>query len=400
MSSVRPRLSIRDLDLAGRRLFLRVDFNVPLEGGRVTDDTRVRETIPTIRLALEKGASVILASHLGRPKGGPDAKFSLRPVADVVAEHLGRAVDMADDCVGEAVESKARSLRAGEVLRLENLRFHAQEQKGDEAFAGRLAALAQEYANDAFGTCHRADASVAAAPRRFARPAAGLLVAKEIAALGRILDSPERPFVAVLGGAKVSDKLPVLKGLLPKVDAMLIGGAMAYTFLLAAGQGVGRSRTEPELKDEVTSLLAQAREQGVKVLLPVDHVVANGIAHADATSARAAQGSFTDGLGVDIGPGTREAFAREIAAARSVLWNGPRGVFAVDAFAPGTRAVAAAIAAASARAFTVVGGGDSVAALQQFGLADRVDWLSTGGGASLELMEGKELPGVEVLSDA
>lgn len=398
MTDVSPRLSIRHLELAGRRLFLRVDFNVPLEAGRVADDTRIRETLPTIRLALEKGAAIILASHLGRPKGGPEAKFSTKPAAAALASLLGRDVATSDDCVGEEISRRCKALRPGEILLLENLRFHAEEQKGDEAFARRLAALADDYANDAFGTCHRADASVAALPRLFARPAAGLLIEREVAALGRILRDPARPFVALLGGAKVSDKLPVLKGLLPKVDAILVGGAMAYTFLLASEQAVGGSRTEQALVGAVKDLLAAARAGGIRILLPVDHVVAPGIGEADAGSARIAAGPFTEGIGVDIGPGTREAFAREVAAARSILWNGPMGVFEVDAFAAGTRAVAAAIAASAG--FSVVGGGDSVAALNDAGLASKVGHVSTGGGALLELLAGEPMPGLDALAPA
>ena len=409
MSAVSPKLSIRNLDLAGKRLFLRVDFNVPLDGALVSDDTRIRETLPTIRLALDKGASVVLASHLGRPLvrqgGAPDPKYSTRPVADVLAALLGRPVQTAPDCVGEEVEARCTAMKSGDILLLENLRFHPEEQAGDEAFAKRLARLADLYANDAFGTCHRADASVAALPRQFDRPAAGLLIEREVNALGKILNDPARPFVAILGGAKVSDKLPVLTGLLPKVDAMLIGGAMAYTFLSAAGQHVGDSRVEPELCDDVTALMASARERGVKILLPVDHVVATGITEADAASARIVSGSFeaaTDGapanIGVDIGPATRAAFALEVSGARSILWNGPMGVFEVDAFAAGTRAVAAAVAASSA--FSVVGGGDSVAALNDAGLGARVSHVSTGGGALLELLAGEPMPGLEALAPA
>jgi phosphoglycerate kinase len=398
VTDVSPRLSIRSLDLAGRRLFLRVDFNVPLEDGRVTDDTRIRETLPTIRLALEKGASVIHASHLGRPRGGPEPKFSTKPAAAVLASLLGRDVATTDDCIGDETTRRCRALRPGEILLLENLRFHAGEQKGDETFARALAALADDYANDAFGTCHRADASVAALPRLFARPVAGLLIEREIKALGRILRDPARPFVAILGGAKVSDKLPVLKGLLPKVDAMLIGGAMAYTFLLASGQNVGGSRTEPDLAIEVQALLASARSRGVRILLPVDHVVATGIGAADASSAKIVPGPFSECIGVDIGPATREAYARELAAAGSILWNGPMGVFEVDAFAAGTRAVAAAVAASAG--FSVIGGGDSVAALHDAGLAAEVGHVSTGGGALLELLAGEPMPGLDALAPA
>ncbi len=398
MSPVSPKLSIRDLQLDGRRLFLRVDYNVPLDGSRVTDDTRIRETVPTIRLALEKGAAVILASHLGRPKGGPDPKYSTKPVAAVLASHLGRPVEALGDCVSEETLTRCKALSPGDVVLLENLRFHPEEQKGDEGFAKKLAALAHEYANDAFGTCHRADASVSALPRLFPRPSAGLLIEREVKALGRLLRDPERPFVAVLGGAKVSDKLPVLKGLLPKVDTMLIGGAMAYTFLLAEGQRAGGSRVEPELVDDVRSLLADAKQRNVTIQLPIDHVVASGITAADAGSARVVAGVFDEGLGVDIGPATREAYAATLAKARSILWNGPMGVFEVQGFAGGTHAVAAAVAAS--QAFSVVGGGDSIAALNQAGLASEVSHVSTGGGALLELLAGEEMPGLEALAPA
>ena len=393
---VAPRLSIRDLGLSGKRLFLRVDHNVPMKDGVITDDTRIRETLPTIRLALEAGAAVILASHLGRPKGGPDSKTSLRPVATRLGELLGGEVRLAPDCIGPETLGMARALAQGHLLMLENLRWHAAEQAGDAAFADQLAALANEYANDAFGTCHRADASVALVPTRFSRPAAGLLIERELKALGRLLTDPARPFVAVIGGATVSDKLPVMRGLLPEVDAILVGGAMAYTFMLARGVGVGNSRTEPDLLDAVRALDADALASGKRILLPTDHVVAPGITPADVGGASVHDGGIVEGMGVDIGPATRAAFARDIASARSILWNGPMGVFEVDAFAEGTAAVARAVA--SSPAYSVVGGGDSIAALNAAGLASRVGHVSTGGGALLELLAGEPMPGLAALA--
>lgn len=396
--AVTPRLSIRDLDLARKRLFLRADFNVPLQGARITDDTRLRETLPTIRLALDKGASLVIGSHLGRPKGGPDEKTSLAPVAAALGALLDRRVALAPDCVGAETESLARALRPGDVLLLQNLRWHAEEQKGDAAFAERLAALADAYANDAFGTCHRGDASVAVLPRRFDRAAAGLLVERELEALARVLTQPRRPFVAVLGGAKVSDKLPVMRGLLPRVDVLLIGGAMAYTLLAAQGAEVGASRVERDMLDDVRNLLGEAQRHGKLVVLPVDHVVAAGIAPQDAGGARTVAGAIVDGMGVDIGPRTRELFGAEIQRARTILWNGPMGVFEVAAFSEGTRAIAESVAAADA--FSVVGGGDSIAALNAAGLASRVGHVSTGGGALLELLAGDPMPGLEALTPA
>jgi len=391
-----PRLSIRDLDLDGRRLFLRADFNVPVEGGTIKDDTRIRETLPTIRLALERGASLVLASHLGRPKGGPDPKYSLAPVAMRLARLLERPVDLTADCVGEAAAKRCISLGRGEVILLENLRFHPEEQKGDEAFARRLASYADEYANDAFGTCHRADASVSGTARCFARPAAGLLVERELRALSRLLAKPERPFIAVLGGAKVSDKLPVMRGLLPNVEALLVGGAMAYTLLMAKGVAVGASLSEPALLDDVRALMAEAERLGRRILLPVDHVVAD--AGADAGKLRIVEGGFTEGAGFDIGPRTMDAYAREVAAARTVLWNGPLGRFESSEFAKGTEGMARAMAESTA--YTVVGGGDSIAALNSTGLADRIGHVSTGGGALLELLAGEPMPGLEALAPA
>jgi phosphoglycerate kinase len=392
-----PRLSIRDLDLEGRRLFLRADFNVPVDGGAIKDDTRIRETLPTIRLALERGASLVLASHLGRPKGGPDPKASLAPVAARLGKLLERLVDLTVDCVSEATAKRCASLSPGEVVLLENLRFHPEEQKGDAAFAQRLASYADEYANDAFGTCHRADASVSATARCFKHPAAGLLVERELNALSRLLARPERPFVAVLGGAKVSDKLPVMRGLLPKVDTMLVGGAMAYTLLMAKGVAVGSSLAEPTLLDDVRALLVEAERLGRRILLPVDHVVSIPTG-SEPTTGRVVDGGFSEGAGFDIGPRTIDAYAREVAAARTVLWNGPLGRFEVPQFAKGTEAMARAVA--ESKAYTVVGGGDSIAALNATGLSARIGHVSTGGGALLELLAGEPMPGLEALAPA
>ena len=398
MAAPAPRLSIRDLELAGRRVFVRTDFNCPIEDGRVADDTRIRGALPTLQLVLESGGSLVVASHLGRPKGEPEPRFSLRPVADRLAELLGRPVVLAPDCSSGETAALAAGLKPGEVLLLENLRFHAGEKKDDEAFARSLAALADEYVNDAFGTCHRAHASVHALPRLFERPAAGLLVEREIEALGRVLGEPERPFAAVLGGAKVSDKLPVIESLLPRVDLLLIGGAMAHSFLLADGQATGTSLVEPELVDTVKRLRADAESRGVRLLVPVDYVVAASKDDAEGGRTVAADGFGEADCGVDVGPATRAAYADALASCKTILWNGPMGVFETPPFDAGTRAVAGAVAAAEA--FSVVGGGDSVAAINEMGLADRVSHVSTGGGAMLELIAGVELPGLAALAPA
>jgi phosphoglycerate kinase len=392
------KLSVRDLDVRGKRVFLRVDFNVPLEGGRVADDTRVRAALPTLRLLLEGGARVVAASHLGRPKGKPNPAYSLRPVAARLAELLGRPVAIADDCIGPAVEERARGLAPGDVLLLENLRFHPEEEKNDPAFARSLAALADLYVDDAFGAAHRSHASVAALAGLLPRAAAGLLMDAEIAALGRLRDRPDAPYVALLGGAKVSDKIDLIAKLMERTQAILVGGAMAYTFLKAAGTGVGGSRVEADRLEAAGAIAARARERGVRLVLPVDHVVAAGpeagLPH-EATPGPA----IPDGrVGLDIGPRTRDAFAAEIRAARTVFWNGPLGLFEVPPYDAGTLAAARAIA--EARPFSVVGGGDSVAAVTRLGLADRFSHVSTGGGASLEFLSGLTLPGVAALQDA
>ena len=394
MHSIR---SLSSLALAGRRVLVRVDFNVPLADGAVADDTRIRAALPTIRAILDQpGSSVVLMSHLGRPKGKRRERLSLAPVAAHLSTLLGREVAMAPDCVGGAVERRAAALPAGGVLLLENLRFHAAEEAGDAGFARQLAALGQAYVNDAFGAAHRAHASTATVAG-YLPAAAGLLMEREVASLGRLLAAPERPFVAIVGGAKVSSKVAVLEHLLPKVDTLLIGGGMAYTFLQAGGVAVGDSLVEPELRAAAAALVRRAEELGVALLLPVDHVAADAVA-ADARRTVTETAAIAAGaIGVDVGPRTVAAFGAAIAAAGTVLWNGPMGVFEVAPFAEGTFAVAQAVAACTGT--TVVGGGDSVAAINAAGVAERITHVSTGGGASLELLEGRELPGVAALRE-
>jgi phosphoglycerate kinase len=395
------KLSIRDLDLAGKRVFVRVDFNVPLEKGRVTDDTRISETLPTLKLARERGARLVLASHLGRPKGKPDPKYSLRPVAAKLAELLGVAVEFASDCVGSEPEAKSRALANGSVLLLENVRYHPEEEANDEAFSRQLAALCDGlYVCDAFGSAHRAHASVVGITRFVRQSAAGLLMERELAYLGKTLSAPDRPFVAALGGAKVSDKIEVVENLMKIADAMLIGGGMAYTFLKAQGLAVGKSIVETDKIELASRLLSDARKRNFRLLLPSDQVVAAEF-RADSQARTVAAGETPDGwMGLDIGPETVRRFSAEIAGAKTIVWNGPMGVFEMPKFAHGTLEIAKAIAAATAGGATsIVGGGDSVAAVQQAGLADQVSHISTGGGASLEFLAGKKLPGVEALSE-
>jgi phosphoglycerate kinase len=392
------KLSVRDLEVEGKRVFLRVDFNVPLEGGAITDDTRVRASLPTLRLLVERGARVVVASHLGRPKGTANPACSLAPVAARLGEILGRPVAMAADCVGPAVETRAGGLAPGGVLLLENLRFHAGEEKNDDGFARQLAALADLYVDDAFGAAHRAHASVAAITRHLRPAAAGLLMDRELLALGRLRDRPDKPYVALLGGAKVSDKIALVERLIDRADAILIGGAMAYTFLKAAGVPVGGSRVEADRVTAAGAILERARGRSVRLLLPVDHVVAAS-REPGAASRSTPDASIPEGLvGLDVGPRTRAAFAAEIARARTIFWNGPLGLFETAPYDEATLEAAKAIAASGA--FSVVGGGDSVAAITRLGLADRFSHVSTGGGASLEFLSGLELPGVAALTDA
>ena len=390
--------TIAEVDVAGRRVLMRVDFNVPLEDGRITDDRRIRMALPSIGNVLERGGSLVLMSHLGRPRGiGPELAFSLHPAAVRLAEQLGRPVDFALDTIGEDARAKVGALAPGGVVLLENLRFDQAEKKGGEEFAAALAAYGDLYCNNAFGTCHRQHASMVAVPRRMkaaGKPAvAGFLVDREIRYLSEVIANPERPFLAILGGAKVSDKIVVIDKLLETCDAILIGGAMAYTFAMARGRAVGNSLVEPDLVDRARAILEQG---GKRLLLPLDDHCADRI-DADSEK-RMVEGDIPEGfLGLDIGPRTRELFATRIRDAKTVVWNGPMGVFEVPPFDAGTRAVAEALAASDAT--SIVGGGDTAAAIQQMGLADRVNHVSTGGGASLEMLEGKSFASFELLDD-
>ena len=390
-----PR-SITDLDLAGKKAFIRVDFNVPIKNGTITDDTRIEASLPTIKYALEQGAAVILASHLGRPKGKPNPEYSLKVVAARLSELLQRPVEFADDCIGEPARRAVQRAGPGGLVLLENLRFHPGEEKNDSGFAKQLADLADVYVNDAFGSAHRAHASTEGIVHHVKETAAGLLMAKEVEHLGRVLHHPERPFVAILGGAKVSDKLEVIENLIPRVDALLIGGAMAYTFLKARGVGVGRSLVEEELLDSAREIERRAKERSLRFELPVDHVVAPKLEAGSPTEVlEVTDPAIGDRMGLDIGPKTVKIYRDVIGGARSVVWNGPMGVFEIDAFAKGTLEVARAVA--SVKGTTVMGGGDSIAAVAKAGVTDRITHVSTGGGASLEFLGGRDLPGVKAL---
>jgi phosphoglycerate kinase len=402
-----PKKSIRDIDPAGKRCLVRVDFNVPLDdrGGEmvITDDTRIKETLPTIGELIGRGARVILCSHLGRPKGKVDPKQSLRPVAARLSELVGKPVDFASDCIGEEARQKAEALQDGGILLLENVRFHAEEEKNDPAFAEKLASLAEIYVNDAFGAAHRAHASTEGVTHHISECVAGLLMEKELRYLSDELAQPERPFVVILGGAKVSDKITVIDALLEKADTILIGGAMAYTFALAQGRAIGDSLSEPDKVDTAKKALEKAQAKGVKFLLPVDNYIVEQLDFAAKTVSpgrytEEGEGIPTGWEGVDIGPKTVALYSAEIASARTVVWNGPMGVFEIKECAKGTFAVAEAVAA-NKNAKSIIGGGDSVKAVKRAGVADQVTFISTGGGASLELLEGKQLPGVAALND-
>ena len=393
------KLSISDLELSGKRVFIRVDFNVPIKNGVIGDDTRIRASLPTIRYALDHGASVILASHLGRPKGKVAPEFSLQPLVAPLAALLGRPVVFASDCVGEAAAAAVAEAHAGShVVLLENLRFHAAEEKNDPVFAGRLAELADLYVNDAFGSAHRAHASVDGIVRAIGDGAAGLLMEKELKYLGHAVEHPVRPFVAIIGGAKVSDKIEVIDNLLTKVDALLIGGAMAYTFFKSRNMPVGKSLVEDDRLDSARAVTAKAGQRGVRLELPVDHVVAPKLeAGAPAEVLEVADPAIGERMGLDIGPRTAALYADVLTTAKTVIWNGPMGVFEIPEFAKGTEAVARAVAAVEGT--TIIGGGDSISAINKVGVADRVSHISTGGGASLEFLGGQVLPGVAALTD-
>jgi phosphoglycerate kinase len=390
------KLSITDLELSGKRVFMRVDFNVPLSGGTITDDNRIEAALPSIRYILEKGGMLILASHLGRPKGKPEPKYSLQPVATRLSELLRKPVQFAPDCVGPEVEAMASRLQRGDVLLLENLRFHAAEEKNDPAFAKQLAAFCDVYINDAFGAAHRAHASTAGIASYVKQAAAGFLMQKEIEALNHALTKAEKPYVAIVGGAKISDKIELIDNFVTIADTILIGGAMAYTFFRAKGLETGKSLVETDKIDLAKGLLTLASQKNVAIELPVDHVVAPALDSADAT-VTSIEKTPPDRMGLDIGPETVRRYSEIVRQAKTIVWNGPMGVFENPRFAQGTFAVARAVA--EANAFSIVGGGDSAAAVAQSGMESKITHISTGGGASLEFLSGQKLPGVEVLTD-
>src|ERR1700723_1529184 len=400
-----PKLSIRDLDLTDKRVLIRVDFNVPLKDGIITDDTRIRETLPTIEYALKRKAKVILASHLGRPKGKPDPRYSLRPVVDRLRELLDKKEDnysinvaFSPDCVGEIAEEMARQLESGQVLLLENLRFHAEEEANDKQFSKALASLAEVYVNDAFGSAHRAHGSTEGITHYLKPAVAGLLMEKEITYLGKALEAPEKPFVAIIGGSKISGKIDVIDNLLDKVDTLVIVGGMAYTFQRALGITTGKSLVEEDKIDMAKAALGKAKAKGVKLLLPVDNVLADSFRPDAKTQPWDTSKNFpADWQGLDIGPKSVAAIEDVVRTARTIVWNGPAGVFEFPKFAVGTNAIAQAVAA-NRTAISIIGGGDSVSAINQAGVADRITHISTGGGAPLEFLEGRKLPGVEALT--
>jgi phosphoglycerate kinase len=392
------KLSIRDLDLKGKRVFMRVDYNVPLnDAGQITDDTRIQASLPTVQYALHRGARLILASHLGRPKGKPNPEMSLRPAAERLSKLLSKPVAFASDCVGAEVEKQAAALKDGEILLLENLRFQPEEEKNDPGFSQHLAALAELYVNDAFGSAHRAHASTEGITKFLSPATAGMLMEKELEYLGKAVEHPERPYVAIVGGAKVSDKIELLQNLLRFADVILVGGAMAYTFLKAQGVDVGASRVEDDKLDMARDVMKFGERRSIKLCLPSDHVVAEKI-DASAKAEVVGTPEIPAGkMGVDIGPRTRAEYAGEIARAKTIVWNGPMGVFEMDQFAQGTLEVARAVAAS--KAVSIVGGGDSVAAVHKAGVESQISHISTGGGASLEFLSGLKLPGVEALTE-
>jgi len=391
------KLSVENLELKGKRTLIRVDFNVPLDSGKIIDDTRIKGALPTIENVMERGGKVILMSHLGRPKGKVVQELSLKPVAERLGELLGKSVVMAPDCVGHEVKAIVDKMTDGDVVLLENLRFHAEEEKNDPDFARKLAKLADVYVNDAFGAAHRAHASTAGVTEYVSQSAAGFLMQKEIEYIGKVIENPERPFVAILGGAKVSSKIGVIEKLMEKADGIVIAGAMAYTFLKAKGRRIGDSLVEDDKLDLAKYLLKKALDSDVPLYLPIDHVISDDFA-ADANVRIVKRSAIPDGWeGMDIGPATIEKYKGVLEDAKTIVWNGPVGVFEFDAFAKGSFAMAKLLAESDAT--TIVGGGDCVAAVQKSGYADKITHISTGGGASLELMEGKELPGIAALSD-
>lgn len=393
--------TIDDIHFKNKRALIRVDFNVPLNNDyQVTDDNRIRATIPTIKKILRDGGSCVLMSHLGRPKGGPEEKFSLRHTIPMTEELLGQSIIFADDCIGDDAFKKSQALQPGQVLLLENLRFYKEEEKGDEAFSGKLSKHGDIYVNDAFGTAHRAHASTTIVAKFFKEKCAGYVMAAELRNAEKVMQHGEKPFTAIMGGAKISDKILIIENLLDKVNNLIIGGGMAYTFFKSMGGSIGKSLVEEDKLDLAKELLAKAKQKNVEILLPFDSVIADKFA-ADAETKIASNHMIPDGwMGLDIGPQAREVFSKAISESRTILWNGPMGVFEMEKFASGTKAVAEAIVNATRNgAFSLIGGGDSAAAVNQFGLSDQVSYVSTGGGALLEYFEGQTLPGVKALQD-